>query len=215
MDVHWLGHEYANCDLEYYWSNDYIYTLEYAYSEPLGDTNAIHAVVRKYSHNDDCEHERAVDGLDCREEYVAGEDRHYIFAGDEYRLVGAYPERILTKTVNGCGIVDCGESLDADLYEINLTLLPDKWQLNSLKQHFNISFLYEDDLEKQRQAFDEGVYCDPPKVLPQYEKYLKYAYADLTFDQEELRPYIDRVKGIVNKTGKIDETFKISKYDIE
>ena len=42
------------------------------YAEPLGDTQALHVIVAKFSNNDECEHERAMDGLPMCGAHTAG-----------------------------------------------------------------------------------------------------------------------------------------------
>ena len=208
IDVHAIGDVYSDCGLEYYWSNEYEYSLKYAYADSLGDTQALHAIVTKYSHNSDCDHERAVDGPDCREETVKGEDRHYIFAGDDNRLFGSYIENTLVKTVNGCYMPACGEFLNAELFESNLTLTGGKWQIDTNHWEMELAFSSDEELEKVREAALNGDFNDP-KVLPQYEKYLNYASTDLEFSKDALKSFLEE-KPANKQSGDIKKgTFSI------
>ena len=214
VDVHWIGDVYSDCGNIDFWNESFEYEIHNAYTESLGDTAAIHVILSKKTSGSDCDHERSVDGLDCRGENAEIEDRHYIFAGEDHRQIGYYPERLLIKSVNGCGERGCGEWLKAELYEGKLALNQNTWQYETKHRRMELQFSTKEERDKaQNAALKYSEYI--PKVDSKYEKYLKYAKKDLTFDEDVLKPFLKDEPGKVLKGALGKDIFEIRRSDIK
>ena len=209
MDVHWLGEKYTYCGDEIFFDNDYEYSLKYAYTEPLGDTQAVHAIVTEFRNHNDCKHDRVTGGIDCRTESIRGNDMHYVIAGDDFRLMGYYPERLLFKEVNGCGLEACGELLEANLYHGSLTLTSKEWQFVAKLWEMELHFSTDAEREKADVADRKGEYYIP-KVISQYKKYLKYAKTDLAFEEAELHKFLKPQPDVIKRAEMRQGMFKLT-----